>query len=192
MLNAHTQKLLSYWRRLRGERSVPRKDEIDPRAIKDHLAYSFLIERHGSDNFLFRLAGTGLCELFGQELKGHNFTHYWANEARSAARTALTRVAHLAVPTVAVCVAETADLKHIRCEMILVPFEGERGEGPMMLGHLQPLEPLARLAGKKIVRLRMTASAILTGDAHSASELAFEERQRDAKAASHLKVVASR
>ncbi len=189
MLNAHTQKLLSYWRRLRGDRLVPRKDEIDPRAIKDHLAFCFLVQRDGEDRFTFRLAGTGLCELFGQELKGHNFIHYWADEARSAARTALGRVATLSVPTVAVCVAETADLKPIRAEMILVPFEGGRGEGTLMLGHFQPLEPLARLGGKKLVRIRMTANAILTGDAHSTSELAFEDRNRDAR---HLKVVASR
>jgi hypothetical protein len=192
MLNAHTQKLLTYWRRLRGDRSMPRKEEIDPRAIKDHLAFSFLLQRENDDSFTFRLAGTGLCELFGLELKGHNFTHYWAEEARSAARTALGRVVHLSVPTVAVCVAETADLKHIRGEMILVPLEGERGDGTLMLGHFQPLEPLARLNGKKIVRLRMTASAILTGDAHSNSEIAFEERSRDAKSAQHLRVVASR
>jgi hypothetical protein len=191
MLNAHTEKLLSYWRRLRADRSMPRKTEIDPRAIKDHLAFSFLIQRDGADKFTFRLAGTGLCELFGQELKGHNFIHYWADEAKAGARTALGRVAHLAVPTVAVCVAETADLKPLRGEMILVPFEGDRGEGTMMLGHFQPLEPLARLGGKKIVRIRMTASAILTGDAHSSNELAFEEK-RDAKSAGHLRVVASR
>jgi hypothetical protein len=191
MLNEHTQKLLSYWRRLRGDRSIPRKDEIDPRAIKDHLAFCFLLQSDGADRFTFRLAGTGMCELFGQELKGHNFLHYWADAAKSAARTTLGRVEHLNVPTVAVCVAETADLKAVRGEMILVPFEGERGEGTLMLGHFQPLEPLARLAGKKIVRIRMTASAILTGDAHTSSELAFEDR-RDAKSAGHLKVVASR
>ena len=189
MLNAHTQTFLSYWRRLRGERLVPRKGEIDPRAIKDHLAFCFLIQREGEDRFTFRLAGTGLCELFGLELKGHNFLHYWADEARNVARTSLSRVANLSVPTVAVCVAETADLKPLRGEMILVPFEGEAGEGTLLLGHFQPLEPLARLGGKKLVRLRMTANAILTGDAHSSSELAFEDRNRDAR---HLKVVASR
>jgi len=191
MLNAHTQKLLTYWRRLRGDRLMPRKSEIDPRTIKDHLAFSFLVQRDGEDRFTFRLAGTGMCELFGQELKGHNFIHYWADEAKAGARTALGRVAHLGVPTVAVCVAETADLKPLRGEMILVPFEGEHGEGTMMLGHFQPLEPLARLGGKKIVRIRMTANAILTGDAHSSNELAFEDK-RDARNAGHLKVVASR
>ena len=192
MLNAHTQHFLSYWRRLRGERLVPRKDEIDPRAIKDHLAFTFLLQREGEDRFTVRLAGTGLCELFGQELKGHNFIHYWADEARAAARTSLGRVANLSVPTVAVCVAETADLKPMRGEMIMVPFEGARGEGTLILGHFQPLEPLARLGGKKLVRIRMIANAILTGDAHSTSELAFEDRNRDAKSAQHLKVVASR
>src|SRR6185436_9837763 len=191
MLNAHTQKLLTYWRRLRGDRLVPHKSEIDPRAIKDHLAFAFLLQRDSDDRFTFRLAGTGLCELFGLELKGHNFIHYWADEAKAGARTALSRVAHLGVPTIAVCVAETADLKPIRGEMILVPFEGDRGEGALMLGHFQPLEPLARLGGKKIVRIRMTANAILTGDAHTSNELAFEDK-RDFKSAGHLKVVASR
>lgn len=190
MLHSHTQKLLTYWRRLRADRLAPRKVEIDPRQIKDHLAFSFLLQRDGEDRFTFRLAGTGLCELFGQELKGKNFVQFWADPSRSAARTSLVRVANLSVPTVAVCVAETGDLRPMRGELILLPFDGG-ADGTLLLGHFQPLEPLSKLGGKSLVRMRMTASAILTGDSNNSPEVEFE-RVPDAKAARHLKVVASR
>ena len=74
-------------------------------------------------------------------------------------------------------------------EILLLPYADERGETTWILGHFQPLDPLSRLMGRKLVRMRMTANAILTGDAHSPSAVAFAGRQA-VKAAPHLKVVA--
>ena len=190
MRHPHTQLLLDHWRRERGEQLAPRKAEIEPRAIKDHLAFAFLLRRGPDDVFNFRLAGTALCDVFGQELRGHSFVHLWAEPSRNAARTSLIRVTNLSVPTVAVAASETADLRPMPLEILLLPYADERGEPTWILGHLQPLDPLSRLVGRKLVRMRMTANAILTGDAHSPSAVAFEDEKR-AKTA-HLRVVTSR
>jgi len=190
MRHSHTQSLLDHWRRVRGEQLAPRKSSIDPRAIKDHLAFAFLLKREGEDTFTFSLAGTGLCDLFGQELKGQSFVHLWADQSRNAGRTSLIRVSNLAVPTVAVAVGETADLRPMSAEIVLLPYADERNEPTWILGHFQPLEPLSRLLGRKLVRLRMTANAILTGDVHSPNAVDFVDDKR--RSGQHLKVVSSR
>ena len=188
MRHAHTQRLLDYWRQTRGEQLAPRKAELAPREIKDHLAFAFLLKREAGDKFTFVLAGTGLCDLFGQELKGQSFVHLWADQSRNAARTSAIRTTNLAVPTVAAAAGETADLRAMTGEMVLLPYADERGETTYILGHFQPLEPLSRLLGRKLVRMRMTANAILTGDAHSPNEIAFVDDKR--RPAQHLKLVA--
>lgn len=190
MRHAHSQLLLDRWRLDRGETLAPCKTDIEPRAIKDHLAFAFLLKREAGDKFMFSLAGTGVCDLFGQELRGHSFVHLWADASRNAARTALIRVSNLSVPTVASAVGETADLRPMPAEILLLPYADGRGETTWILGHFQALDPLSRLIGRKLVRMRMTANAILTGDVHSPSAVAFENDNR-AKG-SHLKVVSSR
>jgi hypothetical protein len=190
MRHSHTQRLLDYWRQVRGEQLAPRKAAIKPHEIKDHLAFAFLLKREGEDTFTFSLAGTGLCDLFGQELKGQSFVHLWADQSRNAGRTSLVRVCNLSVPTVAVATGETADLRPMSAEIVLLPYADERNETTWILGHFQPLEPLSRLMGRKLVRLRMTANAILTGDVHGPNVIDFVDDKR--KAPQHLKVVSSR
>src|SRR5262245_39678223 len=128
MRNPHTQRLLDHWRQVRGEQLAPRKSSIEPRAIKDHLAYAFVLKREADDKFTVVLAGTGLCELFGQELKGQSFAHLWAEPSRNGARTSMVRVCNLSVPTVASAVGETADLRPMQAEIVFLPYADERGE----------------------------------------------------------------
>ena len=45
MRHSHTQLLLDHWRQERGEQLAPRKGDIEPRAIKEHLAFAFLLKR---------------------------------------------------------------------------------------------------------------------------------------------------
>ena len=190
MRNAHTQSLLDHWRWARGETLAPRKASIEPKEIKNHLAFAFLLKRETGDKFTFVLAGTGVCDLFGKELRGHSFVHLWAEQSRNAALTSLIRVSNLSVPTVALSVAETEDGRAMPGEILLLPYADDRGETTYILGHLQPLDPLSRLMGRKLVRMRMTANAILTGDqaGPSAGDLAEDKR----KSTKHLKVVSTR
>ena len=62
MRHSHTQRLLDHWRQARGEQLAPRKASIEPRAIKDHLAFAFLLKRE-ADGRSFRLVGVGYSGL---------------------------------------------------------------------------------------------------------------------------------
>ena len=190
MRHSHTQLLLNHWRQERGEQAAPRKTDISPRSIKGHLPFAFLLKREEEDKFTFVLAGTGLCDLFGRELRGQSFVHLWAEPSRVAGRTSLVRVCNLAVPTVALCAGETADQRPMSAEILMLPYASDNGETNWVLGHLQPLEPLSRLLGNKIVRMRMGANAILTGDAHGPNAVEFADVK--ARKGEHLRVVSAR
>jgi len=67
--------LIGYWGRLRGDRAMPGRGELDPLAIlPTALPYVFLIEPlWGAEplDFHFRLVGTGVARMTGRDMTGH-------------------------------------------------------------------------------------------------------------------------
>jgi hypothetical protein len=70
MDHPNTQALHSYWNDLRDGRDAPYRSEIDPRRIRGALETMFILETTQEGGLRFRLAGTKLCEMSGQELRG--------------------------------------------------------------------------------------------------------------------------
>jgi hypothetical protein len=62
--------LLRYWLGLCRGGALPRRDEIDPRAIGTLLPNTFLLERIAPGLARFRVAGTHLAELMGMDVRG--------------------------------------------------------------------------------------------------------------------------
>ncbi|MGI9422226.1 MAG: PAS domain-containing protein [Hyphomicrobiaceae bacterium] len=69
--------LYDYWQSLRAGQIVPRRMDLDPTRISAILPNTLLLERTDHDRLTIRLAGTRLCELFGRELRGHDFRRLW-------------------------------------------------------------------------------------------------------------------
>ena len=80
MHNKTSQTIYTYWNTVRGDRIAPNRFEIEPSRIPDVLPETFLLERGDSRTFLFRLAGTRICEQFGTELRGKNFLDGYSDE----------------------------------------------------------------------------------------------------------------
>src|SRR5690606_24764284 len=77
MKNDTSRVLFHYWNAIRGTRRAPRRFEIEPARISRILPEAFILEQRDVDTYRFRIAGTRLCELFGMELRGHNFLELW-------------------------------------------------------------------------------------------------------------------
>lgn len=68
------QRLFDYWQDTRGDREIPRRADIDPLKIPDLLPYIFLIDVPADRNpLVYRLVGTAVVSLFGQEMTGQPF-----------------------------------------------------------------------------------------------------------------------
>ena len=81
MKHKNSHLLVGYWSRLRKGRDVPDQTDIDPRAIKRLLSYTFILDCENPARPLYRLAGTALCERFGFELKGTGFLAHWESQS---------------------------------------------------------------------------------------------------------------
>jgi hypothetical protein len=63
--------LYEYWGKIRGDRLMPRRQDIDPVDIWPLLPYLHLSEwHHNPDGVFFRIAGTELVATAGQEFRG--------------------------------------------------------------------------------------------------------------------------
>ena len=81
MKHKNSHLLVGYWSRLRKGREVPDQTDIDPRAIKRLLSYTFILDCENPARPVYRLAGTALCERFGFELKGTSFLAHWESQS---------------------------------------------------------------------------------------------------------------
>ncbi|MEI4486308.1 PAS domain-containing protein [Frigidibacter sp. MR17.14] len=72
----------SYWRSLCGDRPVPARSEVDPRALQGALDNAFILERIAPSVARFRVAGAHLTDLIGMEVRGMPLTALFAPRAR--------------------------------------------------------------------------------------------------------------
>ena len=92
MQKKSTKTLYDYWNKLRGSRSAPERRSIEPTAIRDALAYTFILEASGDDDFAFRLAGSHLCAAYCRELKSRPFSSLWSQKDGDAIATLMRAV----------------------------------------------------------------------------------------------------
>ncbi|MEQ9643746.1 MAG: PAS domain-containing protein [Alphaproteobacteria bacterium] len=74
--------LLRAWDRWRSAALLPSRADMRLEHISALLANVSLLEVRGPDEAVVRLAGTRICEIFGQELKGTNYLDLVPPEVR--------------------------------------------------------------------------------------------------------------
>ncbi len=164
MKHRNSHLLVGYWSRLRRGRAVPDQTEIDPRAIKRMLSYVFILDAQDGERPLYRLAGTGLCERFGAELKGVSFLSHWEAQSRGALAGLLKQSLATKQPLCLSSIAATADCGMVEFETVLAPVSFNGREPTRFLGMVQVLTDINALAGKPIAFERLVASQMIRED----------------------------
>ncbi len=73
--------LLAYWDKLRGERLMPRREEVDATEIWPLLKNVFMTEWHREpDRLYYRIAGTELVASMGFEIRGKWLTDLYQEQ----------------------------------------------------------------------------------------------------------------
>ena len=62
--------LLKHWESCRHGLCLPRREDLDPGAIRAHLASIPIVEVEAQGQVRFRLAGSGLRDILGREMRG--------------------------------------------------------------------------------------------------------------------------
>src|SRR4051812_19077701 len=77
VLHPGTRTLFRYWESIRGEDSAPRRRQLDLDRIRALVPSLFIFERSPVKGYLWRLAGTKLCQLWRRELTGMPVLSGW-------------------------------------------------------------------------------------------------------------------
>jgi hypothetical protein len=177
MKHKTNQALFDYWNTIRAGRPAPRRAEIEPGDIRRILPHVFILERKNRDTFSFRLAGTGLCSVYGMEFRGHNLLSMWGDDCAENLKTALDDVVANAGIAVVEYTAATNDGREATFEMILLPLAHEDGSVSRVLGAAVPVDRFPwigdrLLARQWIDRLRRLDPERMPKRAHSAEAVA--------------------
>jgi hypothetical protein len=163
---AATIELYAYWNRLRGARSAPERNDVDPGAIRGVLADTFVLDFDARRGFPFRIAGSRANALFLKELRGFSFLDLWRSADREELDSILHCVADEAQAFLIGAEARLPNLDAANVEIVLMPLRhhgltharvlgglavhaapawmGLSGGGPIALTSLRALDPPAR------------------------------------------------
>jgi hypothetical protein len=164
MKHKNSHLLVGYWSRLRNGRDVPDQTDIDPRAIKRMLSHVFILDAINPARPIYRLAGTGLCERYGMELKGTGFLANWEGQSGLALNSLLKQALKTCQPVCLSSIGATADCGMVELETILAPISFDGGEPVRFVGLTQVLSDMALLAGRPIAFQRLVASQLVRED----------------------------
>ena len=138
MKHEATRELFNYWNGLRGERSAPERSDIDPAAIRNVLADTFMLDVDVSGRFPVRLAGTRVNGLFDADQKGRSFLDVWRAEERRNVAAVLLTVADGACPVVAGGSAAPRGCAEGRFELLFLPLRHFGKTHARILGIVTP------------------------------------------------------
>jgi hypothetical protein len=164
MKHKNSHLLVGYWSRLRSGRDVPDQTDIDPRAIKRLLSYTFILDCENPARPVYRLAGTALCERFGFELKGTGFLAHWESQSGLSLASLLRQALKLRQPVCLSSIAATADNGMVELETVLTPVSFNGGEPTRFFGLVQMLSDPTPILGRAIAYERLIASQLIQED----------------------------
>ncbi len=82
----------SYWEGLRRDDTLPQRSAIDPRGLSGVLDRVFLAERIGRGLVQVRIAGSGLADFAGMDVRGLPLSCLFAVESRTQLAVTIERV----------------------------------------------------------------------------------------------------
>jgi hypothetical protein len=93
------RELYDYWLQSAGERLLPARSHFDPLKVPRLLPHIGLIDlRDGVDEGSFKLAGTCLREIYGQELTGRRLSDIYRGDSAPYWRRVHGRIAETGAP----------------------------------------------------------------------------------------------
>lgn len=159
-----SQHLYTYWNELRGGRLAPRRFEVEPAAIAAILPDTFILERVERFDYVFRLAGTRICEAFGPELRGRNLLDLWTEADREVVIRVLESVTRDGGVGVIGLMASGADGRTAGFELLLLPLIHTGQSIGRVLGSLAPVSQASLDAGQTFASIEVSTFEVIWPD----------------------------
>lgn len=179
MKHGASRELFEYWNRVRGGERAPHRGAIEPSDIRRILADTFILEVADRSKYIFRLAGTRVCSIYGRELKGANFFDLWEADDQSAMATLAAAVTEDGAAAVVTMEGKSDRGQSVMMELLLLPL---RHSGPAFdraIGSLTVYERPYWLGADAVTHQTITSLRLIWPD----QTVPFGRRKSDALAA---------
>jgi hypothetical protein len=143
MKHPSIRRLFDYWNERRGARLLPRREDIEPEAIRCVLADTFILSFAPTVGHPIRVAGTRVCALFGREIKGEAFLDVFSTDARGEVSNLISVIADESVGVVGSASEQFSDAHTLRFEFLLLPLSLHGAGIARLLGALVRLAEYA-------------------------------------------------
>jgi hypothetical protein len=174
---AGTLELFAYWDELRRGRAAPERADLDPVAIRNVLADTFMLEVDAARTYPFCLSGTRLSALFDAELKGRPFLSLWNDTQRHEISRLMQIVVDGACPIVAGVAAAPADYDNTEFELLLLPLRYHGKTHARVLGRIAPAVRPSWLGLIPVLSLEFLSMRVLeTGNLNPAASASRANR----------------
>jgi hypothetical protein len=113
--------IVKYWQSRSVGQAMPRRDDIDPGVLRSHLAAISIVEIESDGGVRFRIAGSGLRNVLGQEMRGRRLSEVHG-EAADMWSLGLTAVLERGVPVGGII--DRANDRHSWLRLPLIGLDG--------------------------------------------------------------------
>jgi hypothetical protein len=139
MRQGATRELFAYWDCLRKGRAAPERAAIDPAAIRNVLADTFVLEIDAACTFPIRLCGSRVNALWLSEQKGRSFLSLWNEQERRGIMALILTVLDGVNPVIAGVSAAPPGRAPMNFELLLLPLRHNGKTHARVLGCLAPV-----------------------------------------------------
>ncbi|MBL0373041.1 PAS domain-containing protein [Rhizobium sp. KVB221] len=165
-----TQTLLRYFTWVRGRDTAPLRSAIDPSQLKTELPDIFILEKGMDGHVRFRLAGTRVCQVLGQEVRGEEFLRFWRTRDLHKMKLSFDTILATRVPMLVDVRGISDQVSAADYEMLLLPLRSTPSVCDRIIGSLSAVSAV-RSPYSLGRRLEATAITILHDAVPEAEEL---------------------
>ena len=159
ILHPSSRALFRFWETMRAEKSAPRRSALDLNQIHALIPNLMIAEYDERQMFFrWRLAGTGICELYRKELTGSDVLAGWDGFEAGVMNRFLGGVIRNLQPCLLRFRMRTDLDQLIGAEMIGLPLVAADGRIIHILGGLFAFRDIANLAYSRIAGLEMSGA----------------------------------
>jgi hypothetical protein len=162
IVHSTSRTLFRYWEQVRGERSAPVRSAMSLQPIRHLLPWIFICEpAPGLSAHRLRLAGTGVCQLWGENMTGKDLFARWSKFERETMNKLLNSAIIDQQPFVMRCRARSQNGLVAKLEIIGLPVESDDSGQRQVLGLTVPFIDAELLRNDRLVSFDLVSIRII-------------------------------
>jgi hypothetical protein len=162
MLHPGNLALFRYWKTICGEMSAPPRDWLDLKKIHRLVPFAFMMERKLGKSYVWRLAGTQVCELWRMELTGRPVLAQGERFQRETLARLLDRVVDIHQPFVARFRLDYAKDASVAAELVGLPMQARNDDTTHVFGTMMAFRDVHPSRHDRVTGFELTAARGLT------------------------------